>query len=452
MNEQLPSFLIQGEPARLFPVLSTTSKEGRTTSILLACLSKIDELGRELLASAGQRVGSRAKIETFTEIVPEKRSGDSKERPDGLIVMKVGSREWRAFVEAKVGNVVVDPGQVERYRQFAKDNDVHCIITISNQFSNSPTNHPLEAVRKSRSKIPVIHWSWMHILTTADLLIKRNEVQDRDQLILLNELRRFLSHESAGVKGFDRMPKEWVELNQLVASGGAISTRSSEAKVVAEAWQQETRDLALILSRMTETRVDERLPRNHVGDPGARLKDDIQGLCEQRRLQISLAIPDAAAPLDIVVDLGLRSVEVGMTLRAPDDKKTTKARLNWLLRQIKSENVEGLNVRLFWPGRSAQTQHTVAELRADLEVASEGKGAMSPTSFHIFLAKLLGARFAQPVNFVAEIETIVPAFYGEFGSAMTAWRKPAPRLKLGRDDAVDVSTGALADEADTFEP
>jgi len=40
---ELPDFLKQGEAARLFPVLSTTSKEGRATSILLSCLDKVDE-------------------------------------------------------------------------------------------------------------------------------------------------------------------------------------------------------------------------------------------------------------------------------------------------------------------------------------------------------------------------------------------------------------------------
>ena len=37
-NKDLPPFLTQGEPARLFPVLSLTSKEGRATSILLAVI------------------------------------------------------------------------------------------------------------------------------------------------------------------------------------------------------------------------------------------------------------------------------------------------------------------------------------------------------------------------------------------------------------------------------
>ena len=40
---KLPAFLKQGEPARLFPILADTSKEGRATSILLSCMSKVDE-------------------------------------------------------------------------------------------------------------------------------------------------------------------------------------------------------------------------------------------------------------------------------------------------------------------------------------------------------------------------------------------------------------------------
>ena len=124
---------------------------------MLACLSKIDELGRELLASAGQRLSSRARIDTYTEIVAAKRPDDTKERPDDLIVLRVGSCEWRAFVEAKVGAVELAVDKVERYRALAKENGVDCVITISNQFATAPNIHPLEAVRKSRSKIPVIH-------------------------------------------------------------------------------------------------------------------------------------------------------------------------------------------------------------------------------------------------------------------------------------------------------
>lgn len=451
MTNTLPSILAQGEVARLFPVLSDNSKEGRATSILLACMSKIHELGRDLLASAGQRVGSRARIDTYTEIVLAKRPSEKKDRPDGLIALKVGSREWFALVEAKIAGSELDEDQIERYRQLARDNGLDCVVTISNQFSTTPASHPLEAVRKSRSKVPVIHWSWMHILTTADLLISRGEVEDRDQLILLNELRRFLSHDSAGVKGFDRMPREWTELNRLVSSGGEISVKSSEAQAVVEAWHQETRDLSLILSRMTETFVEQRLPRQHRNDPAKRLKEELAALHETNQLCVSLAVPDAAAPIDIVADLARRSIDVGMTLRAPDDRKSAKARVNWLIRKIKAENVADLFVRVNWPGRSAPTLHAVSDLRNDAGIVAEGKEHLTPTSFHLFASKALGGRFAQQTNFIADIESVVPSFYREIGSSLSAWQKPAPKIREGRDDAEDVTTDAISEEANTFE-
>ena len=294
MIEKLPDYLVQGESARLFPVLSTTSKEGRTTSIVLACLSKVEEFGSELLSSVGQRVGQRANVQTFTEIVFQKQTSGIKDRPDGLIILKVGAREWRALVEAKVGNSQLDADQIERYRALAKDKGIDCVVTISNQFATTPAIHPLEAVRKSRSKIPVFHWSWMHILTSADLLINQGQVSDGDQLVLLNELRRFLTHESAGVRGFDQMPPEWTDINKLISSGGIIPLRSKDAAIVLDSWHQETRDLSLILSRLTETDVSQRLPRKHVTDPAQRQKDEIVILHECNQLRSSLDVPDGS--------------------------------------------------------------------------------------------------------------------------------------------------------------
>ncbi|MEE9453145.1 MAG: hypothetical protein V3V13_02020 [Paracoccaceae bacterium] len=106
MIDTRPDYLAQGETARLFPVLSTTSKEGRTTSIVLATLTKVEEFGAALLRSVGLKIGKTAKISTFTEVVFKGQKTDTKDRPDGLIVVKVGNREWRALIEAKIGNSV----------------------------------------------------------------------------------------------------------------------------------------------------------------------------------------------------------------------------------------------------------------------------------------------------------------------------------------------------------
>ena len=443
-----PDYLVQGEAARLFPVLATTSKEGRTTSIVLACISKIEEFGSELLNAVGKRVGKRSKIETYTEIVFKNEKIQVKDRPDGLIVLRNGSNEWRALVEAKVGNAEVGADQVEKYREIAKEQGIDCVITISNQFATQPEHHPVEEVRKSRSKIPVFHWSWMYILTVSDILLKQDNVADEDQELLLNELRRFLTHESAGVKGFDRMPPEWSEINRLVSAGGKIPAKSHEALVVLEAWHQETRDLSLILSRQTETAVQEKLQRKHQTDPAQRRKDELQHLRADGQLKSVLDVPGAAAPIEVVADIARRTLDIGMSLRAPEDRVSSKARVNWLLRQLTTEKTEEVFVRMIWPGRSENTQFQLSELIEDASVCEKDKNGLQVTRFHIFMARRLGAKFTQQVNFIKELEDVVPFFYREIGQNLQEWRKPAPKIKLDRSAAEDVGVDALQDDAE----
>ncbi|MCY4290576.1 MAG: hypothetical protein OXC72_02300 [Roseovarius sp.] len=446
----LPEYLRSGIEARLFPVLSTTSKEGRTTSIVLACFGKIEEFSAKLLSSVGMKIGKRATVKAWTEVVFSKQATDIKDRPDGLIAITIGKRRWRALVETKIGNNDLDPNQIERYRMLAKENDIDCLITISNHFATSPNSHPLEEVRKSRSKIPVFHWSWMYVLTTADLLLESGGVENPDQCMLLNELRRFLTHESAGVKGFDRFPREWTELNRLVSNGGAISPKSEDARAVISAWHQETRDLSLILSRMTYAGVIEKLSKKHMHQLDKRRKDELAALCENQQLTSSLFVPNSAASIDIIADLSRRSIDVGMSLEAPKDRVSTKARVNWLLRQIKNENVEGLNVRLLWPRTSETTQHSIAELREDINMVAETMPHLAVREFHLFLSVRLGAKFTQQIKFISEIERIVPEFYRNFGQNLTAWKQKPPKIGSDRQSGEDVSTEGLYEESKQF--
>ena len=224
------------------------------------------------------------------------------------------------------------------------------------------------------------------------------------------------------------MPPEWSELNKHVSAGGKILLKSPEATAVIDAWHQETKDLSLILSRHTETTVHQKLSRKHLNDPNERQKEELSHLREEHSLAVALEIPDAAATLDVSASIDRRTIEVGMTLRAPEDKKSSKARLNWLLRQIKSENVQDTYVRFNWPGRSENTTHSLVELRDDPSICEKDKGNLQVASFHVYNAKRLGVKFTQQTNFISELETLVPEFYREIGQELSQWRKPPPRI------------------------
>ena len=424
-----PEYLKQGETARLFPVLSTTSKEGRTTSILLACLVRINELQRELFKSVNQRIGKRSTVHAFTETVFKGQDKTNNDRQDGFLIHINSGSEWRALVEAKVGNAPLEENQIERYRAIAKEHKIDCVITISNDFATTPQTHPLVEIRNSRSKIPVFHWSWMYILTTTHLLLSNDAVEDNDQRLILEELRRFLSHESAGVKSFERMPSEWTEVNKQVAAGMSISAKSTEAFAVVNAWHQETRDLSLILCRQTESFVNEKLSRKHTTEPKERIKDDLKLLQDTNQLLAIFDVPNAAATIEIIADISRRSINVGMTIKAPEDRKSSQARINWLLKQVKSQNIDDLWIRCNWPSRSDATLFKFSDLQADPSIIQKDKRDLQVSSFHIYLSKTVGARFTQQTNFIIDLETLVPEFYREIGQNLSVWRKPAPRIK-----------------------
>ena len=442
----LPDFLKQGETARLFPVLADTSKEGRATSILLSCIAKIDEFAATQIKTLGHKAGKRTQVECFTEVVFSETSQKNK-RPDGLIVISTGVKKSYYLVEAKIGTAELKADQVESYVKICKEQKLDGVITISNQYSSRPDIHPLEAVRKIRTKVPVFHWSWMSLLTTVDLMVANQEIADHDQRLIMNELRRFLSHESTGVKSFDRMPPEWSVINKVFSNKGSLSPKSEVALNVVKAWQQESKDLCLVLSRLTNTVVTEKLPIAHIRDFDARTKAGIKMLINSHYLKGTFEIPSAAAPIEVNANLDQRLVSVGMTITAPDDKKKSKARLNWLLKQLKGCNVEKCFIRANWPGSSAPTSHAISDLIENPDLISLGKERLIVSSFMVFGSYHLGKRFIQQSSFISDLESKVPNFYAEVGENLSQWIKKAPKI-VEVVDNVDVE--AIAREAEGF--
>lgn len=286
----------------------------------------------------------------------------------------------------------------------------------------------------------------MYVLTQATLHLNNDGITDREQRIILNEMRRFLSHPSTGVKSFDQMPAAWSTVANVMQAGGSISPKSSEAEEVVGAWHQEIRDLALILSRQLGEDVTVKASRAHTNNPALRLKEDVDQLVKEQGLSATLSVPNAASAIEVVVEIQMRSIFASMRVSAPADRKSTKARLNWLIRQLRTSRPDGVYVRLYWPGRAPSTQYPLSDLRGQPEMAEEsGKVA---TSFEVLYVRDLGGRFNRRKNFIVELEQAIPEFYEQVGQHLKTWQPPAPRLKEDKADPANVSPEALKDDAE----
>lgn len=450
---KLPDCVERAERARLFPILAETSKEGRTLSIFLATLASVREFRNNLLTALGQRIGATTKLRTYTEIEFKCAKGEaSLGRPDGLLVLDAWGRRWTALVEAKVGRVDISQEQLERYLELAKKNGIDAVITVSNQFSVVPQHHPLRINMAKYKGLQLFHFSWMHILTEADLLTVNRDIDDDDQAYILSEFLRFISHESAGVQGFMQMPASWPEVVTKVQAGGRLQ-RTNDVADVAEAWTQESRDLCLILSRQLKQLVCQRLSKAALADPEARFQEDMATLCGDQCLTTTLLIPNAASPLDVRVDLQRRSVLVSMKLKAPTDRVSNKARLNWLLRQIPVAAQGNFHIRCQWPYASAPTQFRLQDLRDIPDKIDEGAGKHKVSGFEVLLVADLSRRFEQRKTFIDELERAVPAFYETVGQYLKAWQAPAPKISEERAQPGDVTPAAISEntEANSME-
>ena len=103
-------------------------QETRATSTLLAIMPIVPEFGHGLL---GEFKAPKGQISTFTEV--RLKGGDCKTHiPDGAIIDERAGKRWSCLVEVKTGRATLEPAQVERYLDMAREHDFDALLTISN--------------------------------------------------------------------------------------------------------------------------------------------------------------------------------------------------------------------------------------------------------------------------------------------------------------------------------
>jgi hypothetical protein len=441
-----PDFLDRGEAARLIPVVADASKEARAASVLMASLMSVPSFAREVFSTIGQRVGTRADLQCFTEIRFKNDEGINL-RPDGLMVLDGGrGRTWSCLVEAKIGNAELDLEQVEAYLQLAKLNEIQAVITISNQFVALPTHSPLKISRNSLRSVELYHWSWAYLRTTAQLLLNDDEAasMSEDQRYILSEVHRYLNHDSTGANRFDRMNSDWKEIVGMVISNAVLNKNSPIVENTVAAWHQESKDICLLMTESVRRSVNLRLSRSHSNDPQQRLRDDCEHLATKSELACVLEIPDAASPLEVTAGLKTRSICVSMTLAAPKDRQRASSRISWLLRQLAKANPEDIYIRCNWPGRAPSTQAKLSEVRYESAVLIGENSSLLPNSFDVMLIRDIAGKFSGTKTFIEQLESAVPGFYSEVGQFLRVHVPPPPQVQSGDtvESTATVSEGA----------
>ncbi|MBV1918599.1 MAG: hypothetical protein KUG65_11150 [Sphingomonadaceae bacterium] len=417
-----------GETARLFPVLSESSREGRTLSVMLACLAHIPDFSNAILGKIGRRVGPRADVSAYTEVTfPNINEG--KQRPDGLIVVRTGKSVWRAFVEAKIGNSSPGTEQVEAYLRLAREVGIDAVITISNDFTSSPDISPIIVDRKLTRRVKLHHFSWYSFLTTLNVLSEGGEVEDDDHRFIFDELERFFIHPSAGLQRFTQMATSWPNLLDRMKSGVPIPKAGDDVSAVIESWHSELRDLCLLLTRKTGAHVDIKLPAKQKSNPQERVAADSKLLSAKSLLSATLIVPDAAAPLHLEADLASRTLRAVATLDAPKDKVRQASRLNWILSQLVEADGETTRLLSHWPGRAKTMESSLAEARDNPGLHSHPDRRLLPHGFSILMRMADGRKFAGRKTIIVELEQLAIDFYEQVFGQLKAWQAPAPRLR-----------------------
>lgn len=422
-----PDYLASGELARLIPV--ATKAELRNTSVTCAMLMAVEEFAEALLGPLGAPVGKRSKTKVWLEPVFKSSNKEDRDRPDALVIVDNGRREWRALVEAKAKGADLDAAQIERYLDIAKVYGVDAVLTVSNQFVAIPTQSPCSINRQKLKKVSLFHWSWSYLQTEAKIQLSKSAVSDPDQAYMLSEYVRYLENDAAGVSEFDQMGKEWVEAGKLYFAKSKLDKKSPMGAAVVRDWDELVRCTALLMSRQLETNVTTVLSAKERKDPVARLEALQNSFVASGELRSRLEVPDAASPISVEADLTRRSVTVSMEVDAPKDKKRASAAVTWLLRQLTKTEDGSIMLVAKWPGRTQDTYAELSAAREDADVLVRERKGQLPRAFEIRAVSDLGGKFTQRRNFVPEMVACVTRFYAAVGQHVVPWQAPPPKPK-----------------------
>ena len=411
--------------ARLIPTSGITGaeeQERRATSALLAVMMAVREFGRALIQPLGAPAGP---VRTFIE-VPFK-CGDMTLYPDGLIQVARGQRQWTALVEVKTGSNHLQAHQLEQYLDIAREREFDALITVSNEVSPVPGQHPTPIDRRKLRKIALHHLSWTEVLTEAVMQKEYRGVADLDQSWILGELIRYLEHPRSGALEFNDMGPSWVALRESVTSG-TLRAGDAAGPAVAGRFDALVRYACLRLGRQLGTEVTPALSRRDVTDPTSRALALVGQLTSTGTMTGGMRIPGAVGVLHLTADLRAGQIVCHVDVDAPRDGRQT-TRVNWLVRQLKHAP-DDVRIEAFaMHARGGSTAELLRRIREDPTVLV-GDPTKELRSFRIALSTGAGTkRSVGRGSFIDSVLGAVDAFYEQVVQILKPWAPAPPRLR-----------------------
>ena len=299
--------------------------------------------------------------------------------------------------------------------------------TSSRGPTHSPVAGSIPRLRQLTGKTGLYHWSWAYLATCCEVLAFQGVQESPEQDFLVKQLNDYLAHASAGVERFTQMGPEWRNIVQRVSTGAALNRNTTGLEDVVASWFAEVRDLCLHMTSHLNRPVTVQIERRHAGDQKLRLEAGIGAFVESQALTSVLRVPDCASDITIRADLARRTISVSMAVKARADRKSTRARVNWLLGMLKADDPR-LRIQAYWPGRAAPTSESVTALREDSALLQSSNPSLLPHSFDVLLTEEpSGKRFSGPKAFIEDLERIVPEFYDLVAVTLKAWRPSPPQ-------------------------
>ncbi|MDX8391902.1 MAG: hypothetical protein R8K53_04960 [Mariprofundaceae bacterium] len=427
MAKDIEEYLKQRKVARLIPSLADSKKEERATSVLLATFMIVPDFAQAVLADAGARISSSAKIKCFTEVCFDLKEAANL-RPDGLIVVRNRGKVWSALVEAKIGNAEHNVEQIENYLTLAKQIGADAVITLSNQFAMLPTHHPVKVSGQKLRSVDLYHFSWLSIISKGFLLYANDGIEDREQDYVLRELAYYLEDPSSGVSSNVMMRAGWADVCDMVRQQSPLRAAMPEIEDAVSSWQQAIRFLSIQLSKEIESPVNIHLTRARAQDPQANFKADVANIIDKHQLDVFFRVPDAASLIRVDANFHSRKVMFSMALAAPKDKSRATASINWLTRQLRDRDMSGVRVIAHWPRRSNSTCCDFQDIVEDPALLVLEGCKELPTEFEIIKDLELGGTFKARRKFADEVSKGLLGFYEQVGQWLCAWVPKAPRV------------------------